>query len=442
MGNQFILPSRRTTTTIHDLPGDLLELTLLRMPSTAGVIRAAATCKLWRRVIGDAGFLRRFRRLNGPNILGHYRYYDEDGRTDFFPFPAPAAKEIASIDDIGDRASLDFLPTIWFYHSYELMHPVLHDSRHGLLTFYQRIGSSIIVRCPWTRQHRELYLTQLTQPWRDAYTSILGIFLLDALPDETGPGPGLNMSNFRVLCVRLIHYCSPYDIKTVDASVFSARDDSWLQMGTMAANDIIPGTIFPYSLVLVLLGRATGSICWYSESTNAVLHLDESTSEFSSFTLPGHVGINTCYNRSNLRVIAGDTSSVRLVRISGDDLELLCYDRGFGACVVERRVRASQVDSIDVGFGACVEETSASQVGSIDEEVRQYWYRRWYFSGSADEAAVPGCVVLCDNKCDIEYVWMFSVDTQDIELQRVQKLNRHGGQAFPYELPWTISVCL
>ncbi|CAL4891397.1 unnamed protein product [Urochloa decumbens] len=407
MANQHDVP--RQSTTIHDIPVELLELTFLHIPSTAGIIRAAATCKLWRRVIGDAGFLRRFRRRNGPHILGHHRYYCEDGRTDFFPFPAPAGKEIAAID-VDDRVSLHFLRK----SDSCPMHLELHDSRRGLLAFYRR-GFSIIVCCPWTKQHRELHPTR---PRGNSHTGLLGIFLLDADPDEMGPG--LNMSKFRVLCVRLIHYC-PENSKIVDASVFSARDDRWLQVGITAVDDIIvPWETFSGQFVLV--GRAGGSIFWSSKSTNVILHLDESTGEFSDFTLPGeHIGID-CYSRWNLQVIGGDTSSVHLVRISGDDdLELLCYDRGIGACVVERKVRASQVDS-------------------LSDEVTQY--RRWYFAAVSAEAAAPGCIVQCTPQCDFEYVWRFSVDTRNIELERVQKFNKYGGQAFPYELPWNISVCL
>ncbi|CAL4898344.1 unnamed protein product [Urochloa decumbens] len=406
MGNQSTIQSRRRTT-IHDLPGELLELTLLHIPSTVGIIRAATTCKLWRRVIGDAGFLSRFRRLKGPHILGYYHYY-EDGRTDFFPFPAPEGEEIAAVDN---RVSLHFLPTTKFYSN--PMHLVLHDSHRGLLTFYRK-GFSIIVCCPWTKKYRELYPTKSRG---DTHTIFLGIFLLDADPNETGPG--LNMSNFRVLSVRLTCYF-PYDSKIVDASVFYARDDSWLQLGTAAVSDIVPGEIFPKSC-LVQVGHASGSICWLSKTTNVVLHLDESTGEFSRFTLPGHAGINY-YNRWNLRVIGGDTSSVYLVRISGDDLELLGYDRQIGAYVVERKVRAPQVDSINDKVMQC---------------------QRWYFSNDMAEAA-PGRIVMCDNKCDVENVWMFSVSTQELELQGVQKLSRHmdGSRAFPYELPWTIIACL
>ena len=56
---------------MHDIPDDVLELVLLRLGSSAYLVRAASACKRWRRVVADAGFLARFRLLRVP--LGLYR---------------------------------------------------------------------------------------------------------------------------------------------------------------------------------------------------------------------------------------------------------------------------------------------------------------------------------------------------------------------------------
>ncbi|CAL4905628.1 unnamed protein product [Urochloa decumbens] len=347
-------------------------------PSITAVIRAAATCKLWCRVIGDAGFLHRFRRLHGPEILGHYHYY-KGSTTVFDSFPTSNA-----IDDIRDRLSLDFLSSSYSSPT----HLALHDSRLGLLAF-DRLGFSIIVCNPWTKQHTELY-----PPMPRGSSHFLSIFLLDAGHDEMNSDL-LNMSNFRVLFVHLIHHYHD-DTKIVAGSLFNARDDRWLKLGAIAVGDIVPeaGAIFRSPFVLV--GHAGGSICWSNTSANAVLQLYESTGEFSRFTLPERAGVNRnriYYDRRNLRVMGGDTGSVQLVRIARNDLEVLCYDRSSRACD-----------------------------GISQDRLRQ--------------------LLLGDNKCDVEDVWMLSVDMHDIELECVEKLNRHGGRAFPYELPWTISTCL
>ncbi|CAN6352142.1 unnamed protein product [Urochloa humidicola] len=136
------LPTKKTS--IHDIFDDTLELILLRIPSPVVLVRAAATCKLWRRVIGAAGFLRRFRRRNGPYLLGCHLYDNYGHCKDFVPFPAPAAE--IGVADIGDRLSLNFLPS----------YPVLHDSRGGLLAF-SGDGAIVAVCNPWTRERREFF---------------------------------------------------------------------------------------------------------------------------------------------------------------------------------------------------------------------------------------------------------------------------------------------
>ncbi|CAN6352140.1 unnamed protein product [Urochloa humidicola] len=193
----------------------------------------------------------------------------------------------------------------------------------------------------------------------------------------------------------------------------------------MAIGDMIPDAdILPPPFAFV--GCAGGSLCWSTKGSNAVLHLDESTGEFSDFTLPGDAaGIDRnmwYYNRRNLRVVGGDASTVHLVRIAGDSLEVLRYDCcSGGTCMVERRIRVPQMARID-----------------------ESW-QQWYFSDTAD-AAAPGHIVLRDRDVKglvgVEYIWVFSVDIQNFKLERVQKLNRYGGRVFPYELPWTISACL
>jgi hypothetical protein len=59
---------------------DTVVLILERINSLVSLIRAASTCRRWRRVMADAGFLRRFRSLHGPPVTGHYynRYVIEN----------------------------------------------------------------------------------------------------------------------------------------------------------------------------------------------------------------------------------------------------------------------------------------------------------------------------------------------------------------------------
>ncbi|CAL5012250.1 unnamed protein product [Urochloa decumbens] len=50
----------------------VVELVLLRVPSLASLVRAAAVCKLWRRVIAHACSLRLHRSLHTPAVAGYF----------------------------------------------------------------------------------------------------------------------------------------------------------------------------------------------------------------------------------------------------------------------------------------------------------------------------------------------------------------------------------
>ncbi|TVU03828.1 hypothetical protein EJB05_50637, partial [Eragrostis curvula] len=98
--NQSKVSMEKTTqTTIGYLTDDLLDsldLVFLRIRSPACLLRAAATCKPWRRVIAGAAFLRRFRSLHAPPLLGHYHV--RGSRTFFVPSVGPPPESKAAID--------------------------------------------------------------------------------------------------------------------------------------------------------------------------------------------------------------------------------------------------------------------------------------------------------------------------------------------------------
>ncbi|XP_044408785.1 uncharacterized protein [Triticum aestivum] len=52
------------------IPDELLEDIFLRLPTPADLVRASATCVSFRRVTADCSFVRRFRKLHDPPLLG------------------------------------------------------------------------------------------------------------------------------------------------------------------------------------------------------------------------------------------------------------------------------------------------------------------------------------------------------------------------------------
>nr|CAB3490180.1 unnamed protein product [Digitaria exilis] len=311
---------------INDLPQDLLELVLLHARSSVCLIRAAATCKLWRRVLAAGDFLRRFRRLHPPDVLGHWHYHEGRRRHRPVFFQSPDGPVV----DVRGRDSLYFLD----HHHYRGSRNMeLSDGgcSSSLLAFVKDC-STVVVCDPWTRHHREL--TPMC-PWKGDSNRgfhskiIIGVFLLAA--DDDDAGGGVNMSCFRLLCVSLAR--KHYGNTTAWATMYSARDDRWVSLGSRDVGNIMPDGSYSFKACSKFLGRAGGSLCWSGHVSNGVLHLDESSGVFSTFTLPPDVRHDhqSSYHRGNLRVVGGGSGgSVRLARILDDDLEVLRWSRDGG----------------------------------------------------------------------------------------------------------------
>ena len=99
-------PAGATTTTVHDLPEHILERILLCLGPSPCLVRAAAACRGWCRVVADAGFLARLCSAHPHGTrLGHYL----GGRlksTVFVPFSPAAAIVVPRLR----RFNLDILP--------------------------------------------------------------------------------------------------------------------------------------------------------------------------------------------------------------------------------------------------------------------------------------------------------------------------------------------
>ncbi|KAM0907911.1 hypothetical protein ACQ4PT_015790 [Festuca glaucescens] len=54
------------------VPDDLLAEIFLRLPTPADILRASAACVSFRRVAAHRSFVRRFRKLHAPPLLGFF----------------------------------------------------------------------------------------------------------------------------------------------------------------------------------------------------------------------------------------------------------------------------------------------------------------------------------------------------------------------------------
>ncbi|XBI04349.1 hypothetical protein VPH35_132664 [Triticum aestivum] len=99
--------SKKMASHLTDIPDHLLAEIFLRLPDPTDLARASAACVTFRQLATDGSFLRRFRRLHAPPILGFLRAGGMF-RPTMPPHPsAPAAHALALAADF----SFSFIPS-------------------------------------------------------------------------------------------------------------------------------------------------------------------------------------------------------------------------------------------------------------------------------------------------------------------------------------------
>ncbi|KAK1630272.1 hypothetical protein QYE76_004587 [Lolium multiflorum] len=392
--------SARSPATDHDVPDELLELVFLRLPSSLHLVRAACTCKRWRRIIAHAAFLRRFRsRRASPVVAGHYRV---NKLVHFSPPPGcnPVFFLSPSSDTVDLRPqhfSLDFLPSrnggSWD----------IADSRGGLLLVNQCPGNNVaffqdLVVCePMTRRCRVI-----PPPGELRRKLTCGAFLLDGDADEAGEP--ISLSNFRII-VALVYE------GVALACVFSSGNDNGNDSGWMVQ---IPmdSLVTPHNS-LQFAGQAAGSIYW-SNDVHEIIALDKDTEKFSCSLFPEEA----MYCRHTF------------VGCDGGKVRLACLDRGHLKVFIQAEDTDEWVLEKDVEL-----QQLASQVhGQDDGELQVNMLKKII---SVEE----GSVLLCTEKG----VGQASVDLSTMEFTRVAPDDdRYFWPTYMYQLPWppTIKACL
>uniref|UniRef100_A0ACD5XK11 Uncharacterized protein n=1 Tax=Avena sativa TaxID=4498 RepID=A0ACD5XK11_AVESA len=77
---------------------NLLAEIIVRVGFPTSLVRAAAVCRRWLLLASDRAFLRRFRKLHPPKLLGFYHAYQCLEDDNFFPMlPQPPPPELAAV---------------------------------------------------------------------------------------------------------------------------------------------------------------------------------------------------------------------------------------------------------------------------------------------------------------------------------------------------------
>ncbi|KAL6655750.1 hypothetical protein ACP70R_006576 [Stipagrostis hirtigluma subsp. patula] len=409
-------------TSVHDLPGELLDRVLLHLGSRLHLVRAAATCRRWRRAVADEGFLARFGSLNGAaGVAGHYYVPD--------PLPPNAAHRLrqppktpgtfvpavpAVVD--GGAFSLDFLyappgeddrPRRVYLPASRVRHNrrrEIVDSRGSLLLLNN--GPWSFMMFSWRQRSPDLIVCEpVTRRYQGiprladfSHLLFLGAFLLDG-----GGGGGDAMSNFRVLSV--LYECGRVrsNSGTARAFVFTPGCDGGWHLGWRPTEADVE---LPSVDMIDFAGRVAGRIYWGIE-TGTVLVLDEETLKFSIVTFPDHM--RWPYRRTSFRVIGGVGNTVRVVRMDGEDLQVFGRLPGSEHWLMEKSVRLKD---------------AAARLSGWDDKL----------------LVLPARIVTAGDTFVVltpaEETRLFSVELETMELEREHERNQHVGPAYPCALPW------
>ncbi|KAM3391241.1 hypothetical protein ACQJBY_012727 [Aegilops geniculata] len=256
------------------IPDELLVDIFLRLHTPEDLIRASAACVSFRRLVADRSFLRRFRKIHPPPLLG----FLDSGRHLFHPAvpphpSAPAASAVALAADF----SFAFLPAPardWSVREVRdgrvlLDRPRRHDSVDGFGALFKEM----VVCDPLHRQY--LLLPPIPD---DLAASVVDQLLVErrclAETFLVPPGNGDEEeegTSFRVIWMGL------FEAKLV-AAVFSSGTGKWRAF----SSELLLGFLL-WSWMDLFMSRhyAHGCFYWVSGSLEKLLVLDIQRMEFS-----------------------------------------------------------------------------------------------------------------------------------------------------------------
>ncbi|KAM0857787.1 hypothetical protein ACQ4PT_048253 [Festuca glaucescens] len=267
------------------IPDEILAEIFLRLPTPTDLIRPSGACVSFRRVAAGRSFVRRFRKLHHPPLLG---FLDERGV--FLPAlpPYPSAPE-ASAPALAADFSFSFLPAPardW----------VVRDSRDGRVLLdrtcpLRKIPFREMVVCD--PLHRQFLLLppipdDLAATVEDPIltdTSSSEAFLIPRWEDdEAGTA---EETSFRVIWMSQCH-------TKLFALVFSSNTGQWRAVPSRSWDDLLEGLVWTGSTILYCREYVYGCFYWRTgwDVNMKMLVLDTRMMQFSSINPPHEVKYN------------------------------------------------------------------------------------------------------------------------------------------------------
>ncbi|KAK1615502.1 hypothetical protein QYE76_021019 [Lolium multiflorum] len=278
-----ILVHRRHELTSLPIPDELTLDIFLRLPNPADLVRASAACVSFRRLIADRSFLRRFRNLHAPPLLG---FLEQDTKV-FHPVasPHPSAPEARAAALAADF-SFSFLPgpaRDWLVKDIRDGRVLLdRPPEHDIDNRYKVVFPELVVCDPLHRRYILLPLipahlaTTVEHPIRSAAHNhrCCETFLAPPLDCED-EASAAEETAFSVI------WMAQCRTKLV-AFVFSSSTGQWCAISSQSWSDLFAG--LPSSIRWPLFfGRycAYGCFYWVNSSMEKLLVLDTRRMEFS-----------------------------------------------------------------------------------------------------------------------------------------------------------------
>uniref|UniRef100_A0ACD6AB89 Uncharacterized protein n=1 Tax=Avena sativa TaxID=4498 RepID=A0ACD6AB89_AVESA len=276
---------------------DLLGEILLRLAFPTSLVRAALVCKRWLRLVSAPAFLRHFRHLHPPHLLGFYVTTHKNPPR-FVPMPQPP--ELASVfrhasfelDMMGsDMIGIDYCRN-------GLLIIITSRRCHGALATYQTS-----VRCPlYPRRH----ISFLPPVPKTSINGGLTCYRCDILTN----GGGDDGQSYFCLVIRSKEQHSVLD-------VYVLEKDTWAMYSSAVTEIRKIDLLLPRSLILdgMIYNLALVG------GTYKLVSLDVSSARLSLVNLPEEV---VELLRTDLS-LENDDSEVHLIYVRGSQLRIWLY---------------------------------------------------------------------------------------------------------------------
>ncbi|KAK3139570.1 hypothetical protein QOZ80_5AG0385350 [Eleusine coracana subsp. coracana] len=262
------------------LANHLLEEILVRIHDPTDLARTTAMCKTFRRLVTDPNFLRRYRSIHPPILLG---FIDRSSVRGFLPVDAPHPNAPAAHGFAGAAEfTYDYIPRSrrWGWAPYDA-----RDGRVLLMICEYNAGlvsPEFAVCGPLTRGYT------LLPPIPDDVLASVGaqvpdgehVGIFNAFFDHLGGNGGDEDAQFRVMC------CMPC-VSLAAVFVYSSVFDSWTH-GTSIVYAAL-GLNVQLENHLMLCRRhswAYGCVYWDVGISNKMIKLDINSMAATTFSLP------------------------------------------------------------------------------------------------------------------------------------------------------------